>query len=169
MFKLFFKTRIITCAFLCFLAFFFLFPPDARACTQKINSGDPVQSGFGAPYNVLTSAKEMLMNVNCQSSSANLQLGNGSDNQYIYRYAYIWRNNAWQRMDVSGNKPAYGNNWFQGSANAPFTLTAEELASPQNHVIAFICSWQASISQWKCGCRDSNCNQMYWQLQKFGS
>jgi hypothetical protein len=67
---------------------------------------------------------------------------------------------------MTGNASIYGSNWLKGSAQVTGNLTAQEL-SQENNVIAFVCSW--TNNAWKCGCRDSTCGQMYWQLQKFGN
>jgi len=150
---------------------------DCGACPggqcQKLSSGSAIPAGYGAPYNTLSSSGEQLMNVVCNANSASVSIGNNSTSQYIYRYGYIWRNNAWQRIDLVGPTPAYEGNWFRGSANATVSLTAAELAQ-ENNLIAYICNWTPSTSsgqagEWKCGCRDANCATAYWQLQRFGN
>src|SRR3989339_1578209 len=150
---------------------------DCGACPggqcQKIASGAAIPAGYGAPYNTLSSSGEQLMNVVCNANSASVSIGNNSTSQYIYRYGYIWRNNAWQRIDLTGPVPAYEGNWFRGSANATVSLTATELTQ-ENNLIAYICTWNPSTSsgqagEWKCGCRDSACTTPYWQLQRFGN
>src|SRR3989339_277987 len=150
---------------------------DCGACPggqcQKLSSGSAIPAGYGAPYNTLSSSGEQLMNVVCNANSASVSIGNNSTSQYIYRYGYIWRNNAWQRIDLTGPVPAYEGNWFRGSANATVSLTATELTQ-ENNLIAYICTWNPSTSsgqagEWKCGCRDSACTTPYWQLQRFGN
>jgi len=150
---------------------------DCGACPggqcQKLSSGSAIPAGYGAPYNTLSVSGEQLMNVVCNTSSASVSIGNNSTSQYIYRYGYIWRNNAWQRIDLTGPVPAYEGNWFRGSANATVSLTATELTQ-ENNLIAYICTWNPSTSsgqagEWKCGCRDSACTTPYWQLQRFGN
>ena len=106
------------------------------------------------------------MNVVCNANSAAVSIGNNSTSQYIYRYGYIWRNNAWQRIDLVGPTPAYEGNWFRGSATATVSLTAQELTQ-ENNLIAHICNWTGTA--WRCGCRDANCATAYWQLQRFGN
>src|SRR3989339_287972 len=149
---------------------------DCGACPsgqcQKLSSGSAIPAGYGAPYNTLSVSAEQLMNVVCNTSSASVSVGNNSTSQYIYRYGYIWRNNAWQRIDLTGSVPAYEGNWFRGSANATVSLTATELTQ-ENNLIAYICTWNPSTSsgqagEWKCGCRDSACTTPYLQLPRFG-
>jgi hypothetical protein len=107
-----------------------------------------------------------LIKANCQSSGAQLNIGNNSPNQYIWNKAYIWRNNGWQVINLSGATPAYNNLWFKGSANASVSLTSQEM-SQENKIVAFVCNWHDN--KWKCGCRDAACGQMFWQLQNFGN
>ena len=143
---------------------------DCGACPggqcQKIASGAAIPAGYGAPYNTLSSSGEQLMNVVCNANSASVSIGNNSTSQYIYRYGYIWRNNAWQRIDLTGSVPAYEGNWFRGNATATVSLTATELTQ-ENNLIAYICTWNGTA--WRCGCRDSACTTPYWQLQRFGN
>ena len=150
---------------------------DCGACPgaqcQKIAPGAAIPAGYGAPYNTLSVSAEQLMNVVCNTNSASVSIGNNSTSQYIYRYGYIWRNNAWQRIDLTGSVPAYEGNWFRGNATATVSLTATELTQ-ENNLIAYICNWTPSTSsgragEWKCGCRDSACTTPYWQLQRFGN
>jgi len=150
---------------------------DCGACPgaqcQKIAPGAAIPAGYGAPYNTLSSSGEQLMNVVCNTDSAVVSIGANSTSQYIYRYGYIWRNNAWQRIDLTGSVPAYEGNWFRGNATATVSLTATELTQ-ENNLIAYICNWTPSTSsgragEWKCGCRDSACTTPYWQLQRFGN
>ncbi|OGF43089.1 hypothetical protein A2303_04140 [Candidatus Falkowbacteria bacterium RIFOXYB2_FULL_47_14] len=143
---------------------------DCGACPsgqcQKLSSGSAIPAGYGAPYNTLSVSAEQLMNVVCNTSSASVSVGNNSTSQYIYRYGYIWRNNAWQRIDLTGSVPAYEGNWFRGNATATVSLTATELTQ-ENNLIAYICTWNGTA--WRCGCRDSACTTPYWQLQRFGN
>ena len=105
-----------------------------------------------------------MINVSCENTPVSVQVGT-NNNQYVYRYGYIWRNNAWQRVDFSGNTPVYDNVWFQGNAGASINLTTTELAT-KNNLIAYVCTWTGS--EWKCGCRDSSCTTPYWQIMQFG-
>ena len=143
---------------------------DCGACPggqcQKLSSGSAIPAGYGAPYNTLSVSGEQLMSVVCNANSASISIGANSTSQYIYRYGYIWRNNAWQRIDLTGSVPAYEGNWFRGNATATVSLTATELTQ-ENNLIAYICTWNGTA--WRCGCRDSACTTPYWQLQRFGN
>jgi hypothetical protein len=138
---------------------------DQPVACQIMNSGAVIPDGYGAPYNTLTAAKELLMKVNCETTSAGISLGNGADNQYIWSKAHIWRKNAWQEISLTGTASPHGTSWLKGAATAQINLTSQEM-SQKNNLIAFICQWTGTA--WKCGCRDSACGQMYWQLQQFG-
>jgi acyl-CoA thioesterase I len=136
------------------------------AACNKLSSNSSFPPDFGSPYNMAINRQELLINTNCQSSSVQLNIGNNSPNQYIWSKAYVWRNNAWQIINLNGSTPAYNNLWFKGSANASVNLTSQEI-SQENKIVAFVCNWHNN--SWKCGCRDSACGQMFWQLQVFGN
>jgi parallel beta-helix repeat protein len=139
--------------------------PTPTGC-QKLTSSSVLPANYGSPYNMAINRQELLINTNCQSNSVQLNIGNNSPNQYIWSKAYVWRNNAWQIINLNGSTPAYNNLWFKGSANASVNLTSQEI-SQENKIVAFVCNWHNN--SWKCGCRDSACGQMFWQLQVFGN
>ena len=128
-----------------------------------LTSSTATPTGYGASYNVLTTAKELLMSVLCQSTSATITLGNNSNLQYIYNKGYIYRSGAWQQVTYNCSN-LISNAWCVGNANATIPLTSTEMASI-NYILGYICSW--SGTQWQCGCRDSSCSVNYWNLQEF--
>jgi hypothetical protein len=141
--------------------------PTPTGC-HKLTPSSAIPPNYGSPYNLVINSQELLIKANCQSSGAQLNIGNNSPNQFIWSKAYIWRNNGWQVINLSGSTPAYNNLWFKGSANASVSLTSQEM-SQENKIVAFVCNWFPDLNKWKCGCRDSACGQMFWQLQNFGN
>jgi hypothetical protein len=139
--------------------------PTPTGC-HKLTPSSAIPPNYGSPYNLVINSQELLIKANCQSSGAQLNIGNNSLNQYIWSKVYIWRNNGWQAINLSGSTPAYNNLWFKGSANATVSLTSQEM-SQENKIVAFVCNWHEN--KWKCGCRDAACGQMFWQLQNFGN
>lgn len=132
--------------------------------------GVPTPDGYGAAYNVLTTARELLVSVTCDKTSATVTVGSGAENQLIYRYGYAWRNNAWQRITLSSTNPLQGNAWYARSANATLSRTVAEMAQESNYVVGYVCQWvtpTGGTGTWKCGCRDGACQNSYWQLQYF--
>jgi len=128
-----------------------------------LTSSNQTPTGYGASYNPLTTAKELLMSVLCQSTSATITLGNNSNLQYIYNKGYIYRSGAWQQVTYNCSN-LISNAWCVGNANATIPLTSTEMASI-NYILGYICSW--SGTQWQCGCRDSSCSVNYLNLQEF--
>ena len=129
-----------------------------------LTSAQSVPDGHGAAYDVFSAAKELLLGVECGSSSnATLTVGNGRNTTYIYRVAYEWINGAWKEIALSGSQRA-ASDWYEGTATADLMRSQAQLAE-DNFVVAYTCLWQNNA--WECGCRDSSCSQNYWQLQAF--
>jgi hypothetical protein len=137
-------------------------PPPPPTCTNLWNSTLSVPASFGASFNWFTTAKELLINVLCSSSSsASVSVGNGTQIEYIYKTGYTWTNNQWTPFNYSGQTMDSSGNWFIGSATA--NLSIADLTQKQS-VLAYICEW---TGVWKCGCNDSACSTSYWNLQQF--
>ncbi|MEA3254172.1 MAG: putative metal-binding motif-containing protein, partial [Chloroflexota bacterium] len=137
-------------------------PSQASQC-ELLNSSDEVQTGFGAAYNTLSTAKETLITADCAVNSANITIGSGQTTQYVYKYGYFWKNNQWEQIEFIPTGAVF-DVWFVGKANINIPLSSEELAQ-DNFLVVYICSWTGTT--WKCGCRDAYCATNYWQLQKF--
>jgi Hint domain len=135
----------------------------ASAFTQEcgqITSASDVPSGFGAPVNVFFATQEQVLSVTRRDSGAQVNVGSGSTDQYIYNQGYEYVNNAWRRILFSGTNA--DGSWIVGNASTALTRTAADLAQT-NYVVAYICT--RVDSAWKCGCRDNTCATSYWQLQ----
>jgi len=124
----------------------------------------PLIPNFGSAYNVAENRPdELLLAPLCTGTGVNITAGTGAANQYIYKTAYIWKNNAWQPFTLSGQTSAY-QDWIAGQGRATFALTAAELAN-YNYIVVYIC--QRINNAWKCGCRDTACGTSHWQPQIF--
>ena len=141
-----------------------------------LTSSNTTPTGYGASYNVLSTAKELLMNVLCNTTSATITIGNNSQTQYIYNKGYIYRNPSagsgqagWQQVSYSCSN-LVSSAWCVGNANATIPLTSTEMAST-NYILGYVCSWNPSANSgqglWQCGCRDNTCTTNYWNLQEF--
>jgi Chondroitinase B len=129
-----------------------------------LTSAQSVPDGHGAAYNVFSAAKELLLAVECGSSSnATLTVGNGQNTTYIYRVAYEWIDGGWKEIALRGSQPT-ARDWYVGTAIANLSRSQAQLAE-DNFVVAYTCLFHNNA--WKCGCRNSNCTQNYWQLQAF--
>ncbi|HET8574624.1 MAG TPA: hypothetical protein VFM02_00425 [Candidatus Paceibacterota bacterium] len=121
-------------------------------------------SGFGVPWDVLSSAKTLLMRVACGDNGITLIAGSGSDLQYIWKTAYISKNGgSWTPVVLQGGEQ--NGNWFVGNAFANIISPKVSLTGT-NYLLTYICTWSGGT--WKCGCRDGNsCTASgMWQLQE---
>ena len=150
----------------CITAFLFAtnisFSQTTNTC-HLLTSSTAVPAGYGASYNVLSTAKELLMSVLCNTTSATITIGNNSQTQYIYNKGYTYKGGAWQQVSYSCSN-LVSSAWCVGNANATINLTTTELSNV-NYILGYVCTW--SGTQWQCGCRDSSCSVNYWNLQEF--
>jgi hypothetical protein len=139
--------------------------PGPIAC-HLYTSTSAIPSGFGSPYDVLSSPSTNLMNVTCDVSSARVDLGKNDPLQYIYQTGYLFKigGTNWTPFSYTSVESLIAGAWYPKTATATLFLTSTEL-SQNSYVLGYMCSWTGSA--WKCGCRDSACTQSYWQIQSF--
>lgn len=137
--------------------------PTPNPSCRIYESGNPAPAGFGQAWNVLSSAKEVLLDAQCLNSSVDIKIGTGNQNQYIYNRGYIYDGTQWQSITYSCSN-LINNAWCVGDAKKTQSLTATQLAIT-NYYLAYVCTWTGA--EWKCGCRDSACSTNYWNLQSF--
>ena len=134
-----------------------------------LTSANTTPTDYGASYNVLSTAKELLMSVLCNTTSATITIGNNSQTQYIYNKGYTYKGGAWQQVTYNCSN-LVSSAWCVGNANATINLTTSELSNT-NYIVGYICSWTppsaGQAGKWQCGCRDSSCSVNYWNLQEF--
>jgi hypothetical protein len=125
---------------------------------HTLSPGSTIYPNFAAPWNVLASSQELLIKPLCPSSgttgTATVDIGNGSNLQYIYKIGYKWNASIsqWQPITLSGST-LVSNSWYIGSARMSLpnlTLTN------QTYIVAYVCTWMDNT--WKCGCRDAACS-----------
>ncbi len=149
--------------------------PSIPSCNNLWNSSLTVPASFAASFNLFSTAKELLIEAFCgvlgTKTGAQVDVGNGSQLQFIYKTGHIWQNGAWSPFNYSGSAMSSDGNWFIGSASHQFDISSAELANKQS-VLAYICDWipssdGTSAGKWKCGCSDSTCATPKWNLQQF--
>jgi hypothetical protein len=146
-------------------------------CTNYYTSSIAVPTGYGASYNLFSIAQELLVSVDCSSSSPTLTVGSNKSSQYIYKLAYVYQSSAWQPLSLtSGNVVAGTTAWWGAWGSA--TLPAANPSNP-TYVVGYVCIWSPSTGStgsqlagsgqgtWKCGCADTTCSTGYWQLQAY--
>lgn len=116
---------------------------------------------FGAAYNVFSDGKELVVEVRCDEGDAELTVGSGSNLQVIYEKGYISRQGSWAPIELRG--AVKDGVWLRGWASAELDFQA--LADGENHVVAYICTFENGA--WLCGCSDVECREPAWQLQSF--
>ncbi len=126
-----------------------------------INSGDSVPTGFGVPYNVFSSARELLVKPFCTDRGFIARFGyDSSGTVAIYRSGYRWDGSKWSSMNFSSDGGITSGSYIIGKAK---TSTTRYATTTTTSFVAFTCVYNGSA--WKCGCKDSSCSTPYWQLQ----
>ncbi len=127
-------------------------------------SGSAVPDGYGPPFDVLSSNRVPTLVVSCENFQASAMAGNAGLSTFVYRKGFVSESGSWRSISFSGTPATSNDGWFAGVA------TASALPLPAsgrtNFVLAFICRYYGSV--WKCGCRDSACEQNYWTIQGYG-
>jgi hypothetical protein len=132
-----------------------------KGCRNLLDREVPVPEGFGAAYEL--SGARLLVRVRCGFSRAILQVGTGEARVRVNPEAFLWRNGAWRPLELNGEERA-ADGWFIGAASAELPLSANQLRQEQQ-VLAQTCT--ETTFERRCGCRDSQCAETFWQLQRF--
>lgn len=126
-----------------------------------LNSGDSILTGFGAPYNLFSSSRELLFKPFCTSKGFIARFGYDSAGTVaIYRTGYRWDGTRWSSMSYSADGGITSGYYIIGKAK---TSSQRYATTTNTTFIAFTCTY--TNNAWKCGCRDSACSTPYWQLQ----
>ena len=139
----------------------------SAASCNAFPSGSTPPQGYGAAWNVLSSAKELLVSSDCSANSVTVSVGSGNANQYIYKIRYYYSNSSkeWIETPLEGTFVSGSTDWLQGSGSVTGSLPAY---SPF-YWVGYVCQWTGNPAQggagWKCGCRDQACTENFWQLQ----
>lgn len=130
----------------------------AAPCTNMITASDATPSGYGSAFNRLTDAKELLIHgTECDGETAQVSIGSGASNQYVYKLGYYWTGSAWQEVPLSGST-LVSDTWYKGEATG-----AVPLGITPNYLLGYVC--QRKDHEWKCGCSDDDCTSGNWQMQ----
>jgi hypothetical protein len=128
-----------------------------------------VPSGFGAAFNLLSSAREQLLQVGCSGgSTVHVVAGNGSSNTYVYNTGYSLARTAaglhqWRPFTLACTGGISSGDWCRSTAEA--TIPVTEQFNGKGYFVSITC---ANVSgAWKCGCADAACASPKWQLQAY--
>lgn len=142
--------------------FFGAAPAQATICNEYVSSAASIPSGYGVPWNTLSSAKELLLSADCSSSAGSpvtYTVGTGNSLHYIYKLGYYYLG-EWISFGLDGTFVQNSTDWIEGKG----TYTNGAPALPDHFWVGYVCQWTGSA--WKCGCRDSACTTNYWQVQQ---
>lgn len=131
---------------------------DVPEC-HTIRPGDPIPTGYGAPYNVVLNnvrSPELLRAVCPPTDRIRVSVGDNEPVTYVFTTGHEWVDNVWKPFTFQcvGKKEG---EWCIGTGIANIFPSAP-------YFLAYTCTVQQGVS--KCGCRDSACTTSYWQLQK---
>jgi hypothetical protein len=129
-------------------------------CQNQYTKSTSVPSGYGASYNLFTSAKELLVQGDtCTTASYKIKVGSGDAAQLIYKNGYKWTGSRWDIFDLSSDSTLQSNTWYTGSSTVNVTPV-----SGGTYVVGYVCQRVSDV--WKCGCSNTACTTAAWQLQK---
>ena len=133
----------------------------AADCANAYASGSAAPTGYGASWNLFTTAKELLVQGSaCSATSFTLKVGSGDAAQYVYKQGYVWLGTRWQQLTLTESTgQAASDVWL--TKDGATTVTA---SGADTYVVGYVC--QQINGVWKCGCSDQTCSTPYWQLQK---
>jgi hypothetical protein len=125
--------------------------------------GSTIPAGFGVPWDFFTTPpNELVLNASCSATAVTAQIHKPFSIQHHYTYiqGYQWNSNfdRWEPFIYQCEGQVLSDAWCTTAASA-------SLNPSHPFFIAFTCSWVNN--QWKCGCRDPQCAQGFWQLQQF--
>ena len=89
------------------------------------------------------------------ASDTRITVGNNEPLAYIYHIAQQWINDHWEAVTLQ-------------CLSAVDTYCVGEgigkISSQPPYFVAYTCRWTGK--EWKCGCKDQQCTQSFWQIQK---
>lgn len=149
---------ITSCAFAVLAAMASAGDVAAAPCTNMLTPSETTPRGFGSAYNRLTPSKEFLIHgTECDGQTAQVSIGGGAPEQFIYKNGFRWTGSDWQEIPLSGST-LVSDTWFKGKATGSVPL-----GTSPNYLLGYVC--QRDEEQWKCGCSDADCSVSQWQIQ----
>ena len=136
------------------------FAQSGSPCNAHL-SGSAPSAGYGAGWNPLTSAKELLLSATCTTAGAPVSytVGVGTATHYVYKVGYVYAA-SWQPCTMTGTFAQGSTDWLSGRG----TYTNPSPPATDYFWVGYICQWPGS--ERKCGRRDAACATNYWQLQQ---
>lgn len=144
-------------------------PSSPLPCINYFQSTIAIFSGFGAAYDLFGS-NALVVKATCDKTVPTLDVGRGSQSDYVYKLGYLYQGNTWQPITLTANTNLVSNAWYLAQASAPLPSTIDY--TKWNYAAAYMCTWippavSGQAGQWKCGCATTACSTSMWQLQAF--
>ncbi len=135
----------------------------ASPCHTIRSVADQVPAKYGSPIAFFGTYPTLAIRVSCavNGTTRHVEVGDGSDATYIYKYGYHKVGGVRKRIEFSGTKSS--GSWLLGSAQKVLPESDEKEGS----VYAYMC--RLVQGSWKCGCRDATCATPMWQIQRYSS
>lgn len=136
------------------------------------NFSQAAYNSYGAPYDLFASNAQ-LVDAKCTSSDTHTisaTIGKtGDTTRIVYTKGYYFDPgiNNWAQYTSTCTGTLNGD-WCAGPVTATITdpdLSTASAGAPA-YFVGMVCSVQGG--GWKCGCRDTNCTNFYWQIQGAG-
>jgi hypothetical protein len=95
--------------------------PGASACSLYTPSS-AIPTGYGSPYDVLTSPTTLLISAMCGVASARIDLGKGDPLQYIYNTGYLFKTGGtnWSPLPYTSTESLVAGAWYPKTATRVF-------------------------------------------------
>ncbi len=130
----------------------------SASCTPLFPSGSQAPGGYGAAWNVFSTAREPVLIGACSGNNIQITIGSHQPNQYIFNHGFYWDGGQWRQINLSGANPAIGS-WLAQEAKGSFPKGDQSPAI----FVGYMC--QLVENTWKCGCADNACTTPHWQVQ----
>jgi hypothetical protein len=86
-----------------------------------LDPGDTITEGFGVPWNVLSSEKELFLRASCTNTTTTIEIG---PTTYVYNQGYVWTGSSWQLINLTCTGGALVSNaWCPISAEVTVSKT----------------------------------------------
>jgi hypothetical protein len=82
-------------------------PPSGQGCHLFTPQTPPssIPSGFAVPWDVFSPAKDLLLKISCEGSSATVNAGAGNAIHYVWPEAYVSNaGGAWEKITLTGTQ-----------------------------------------------------------------
>lgn len=135
-------------------------------CQNRYAKGVAIPSGYGAAYNLFSSAGETVLKFECDAQSNAILHAASTDANHahvVYKNGFRWNGASWIPITFTGTLVPGTTDWLQSGARVSISASQLLPSNAYSYVAAYTCALEGG--DWKCGCRESSCAVSNWQLQ----